>query len=137
MYLFTKEDRVPVKIGDVTFWIAPLDNDERAEISTAVTNQGGTKRVDVKKLYQLYLKYAVKRIDGVKMPNGKPWKIKFTKTGHLTEDSLDKLLTLACAPQLAQVALDLFTEIKESKIEGVEVDIKGTIPEKKLESLSQ
>jgi len=136
MYLFTTDDRIPVKIGDVTFWISPLTNDTRADISTAVSLSSGKKRLDVKKLYSLYIKYAVKRIDGVKLPRGGVYKVKKDKKGNLTETCLKEVLNLSCAPMLAQAALSLFSEIKPLDIEGVVVDIEETIPEKKLESLS-
>ena len=136
MYLFTKDDRIPVKIGDVTFWISPLINETRADISTAVTLSSGEKRVDVKKLYRLYIKYAVKRVDGVLLPNQDAYKVKKDKKGNLTDACVDDILNLSCAPTLAQAALSLFTEIKEVDIEGIKVDIQGTMPEKKLESLS-
>ncbi len=136
MTLFDKNDRIPVKIGDVTFWVAPLNQNEKAELATAIGFDSGEKVTDMNKLYRCCVKHCVKRVDGVTRPNGTKYAAKLDNKGNLTDKAVDDIMMLGCSSQLARAASILWSEVKEVDIEGVTVDIKGTMPEKKLESLS-
>ena len=136
MYLFSKTDRIPVVIDEVTFWIAPISNEQKADIASIVGFDGGEKSIDREKMYRACLKYSVKRVDGVLLPAGGKFQVKLDKKGNLTEKSVDDLMMLSCSAKLASASVILMNEIKDVDLDGVTVDIKGTIPEKKLESLS-
>lgn len=123
--IFRPTDRIPVKIGDVTYWLAPLTAGEKQELLAAFRTKGGEQTFDRETYARTAVKMALKKVDGVQNPDESPFSVSLDERGYLTDESLDDVLLLpeydklaASVDRLAFKAQDLLS------LEGVEIDLK-------------
>ncbi len=134
--IYRREDRIPVRIGDITVKLSPLSIQQKTEIMQSAIN--GRKNADygeANKSVVLALKYAIKGIEGVEDSEGKPYVLQF-EGESLTDACVGDLLNLGMTGKLTQVCISLangikdeFTDERGEKLEGVDI-VKASTPEK-------
>lgn len=127
--VFKRSDRIAVKVGDLTFKLAPMTIDQKTECQQAFLK--GNSKADLKELTKgiiLSLKYSVKSVDGLVDANDEPYKVSLDDKGNLTDECIDDLLNLQTGKQLTQICASLtngipseFIDDNGNKLEGVEI----------------
>lgn len=87
-------DRIKLSVKDVTFWIAPLSKEQKAEASNCTTiTHGGTTTIDLFSAQAVYIKYGLKKVEGLEDHHGNKYKLSF-ENECLTEDCISEILYL-------------------------------------------
>lgn len=138
MIVFRTTDRIPVKIGELTFWVSPLSFEQKNQVFNLISRDGGEELIKGLQSVQMVLRFSVKDVEGLENPDGTPFKVDLDSEGNLDADCVDVLLNLPDFGKLSQVLKTwMEQEIKDPKIEGVEVDFKGIKNIKKKSSEAQ
>lgn len=122
MKIYTMADRLTVKIGELTFKLAPLSYKQKTEIRGLYTIG---KKEDAA---ILTMKYSIKDVDGLETISGEKFKLSFDENG-LSEESLDNLLNSMEAPKLILACANLMDAIPnvmvvpgtDKPLEGVKI----------------
>ena len=123
MVIYKMTDRIPVKIGDLTFKLGPLSYFQKSEIQNCTTEVKGESQIDGEKVAYLSLKYSIKEVKGLKDIKGNDYSLEYDDNGCLTDDSMSELLQIDESIRLTRVCLGLMKGFnKDVKIDGVEID---------------
>lgn len=132
MKVYRLTDRIPAKIGEITFWLSPLSAFQKLELIELARVTGGESQIDAMQLAAKTIKYSLKAIDGLECFDGSKYELAFDDAGNLTDDCVGEILLLQFSPKLTEVAAQLIhREIDELKAEGVEIDLSQTKSVKK------
>ena len=122
-------DRINIKIGEVTFVLAPLSYLRKQEISGCTKLIAGEEHFDLLKAQATYLKYAVKDVIGLTDYSEKEYKPELVGD-CLTEDAVSELLNLDQRSDLTTAAWQILNGIQEltdletgKPMEGVELEV--------------
>lgn len=127
-------DRVKIKIGDVTFKVAPLSYENKLEMAGCFKMDGGTQVQDIGRQMILALKYGVKEVEGITYADGTEYSLVFNDDGSLSDLSLSELLTGDQASDLLSTVFAVSNLNKDPQLEGVEVEMPGSVISKKKSS---
>lgn len=132
MIVYLPEDEIALKVGDVTLYVSPLTSAQQDKLAQYVRQHAGKKEVDHKKTVTDTLRWSVKRLGGVKRPDGSTVELE-SRDGQLTDKAMEILYRLGMNTELVNIATHLFTmqEEKLSTVEGVEVQSRPGVPVKK------
>jgi len=122
-------DRIKLTIGDVVFTIAPLNHFQKIELSNCTTIRNGEDHYDLLKAQSLYLKFAVKNVEGLECFDGEEYKLEF-QNDELTDNCVSELLSLEQRGKLTTAAWQLLSGIQElsdpitgEKLNGVSLEV--------------
>lgn len=122
-------DRVKLKIGEITFTIAPLSYMQKQELGSCTRIVKGEEVFDLLKSQALYIKYALKDIDGVVDYNGEKYELSF-EGDILTDDCVSEVMSLEENEKFSSVYWQILNGLKEvvdpvsgEKMEGVELKV--------------
>ena len=122
-------DRINLKIGDVTFMLAPLNHFQKIELSNCTTIKNGEEHYDLLRAQALYLKYAIKDVNGIECYNGEKYELEFNND-ELTDNCVSEILSLDQRSKLTSSCWQLLNGIKElvdpvtgEKLEGVKLEV--------------
>ncbi len=123
--IYRCSDRLPVKIGDITFKISPLTFQARSEIQSdlMLASKGDMERA-VQASYKS-IKHAVKDISGLETYDGEDYKLSFDNEGSLTDECVSDLLNLEVFTELAMVAMSLLKGVPDKILDNDGKEIKG------------
>lgn len=127
MIIYRLTDRIPVKIEGLTFWISPLSQEQKINLLECRKMEGGKEVVDGVKRALLSIKYALKKVDGLKCSDGSAYQVKLDEDGMLSQASIDEIGNLGCAPNLVSACMALLSDFSKLKLKGVEFDLKGVV----------
>ena len=129
--LMRLKDRVKLTIGEVVFTIAPLNYAQKQELSECTRISGGEEVFDLLKAQVLYIKYALKDIDGVEDYNGDKYELEFDGD-VLTDDCVSEILCLEQKEKLTIAAWQILNGIQElrdpvtgKKLSGVKLEVES------------
>ena len=126
MKIYRPTDRIPAQIGKLTFWLAPLTNDQKFEAAAFTTMKAGQQVLDHIRRTRWAIKYGVKRVDGLdnfQFSTGEPLSVEFEESGCLTDESVELLIELENSIEFALAANACLTGIREGMdIPGVTVE---------------
>lgn len=123
MIIYRPTDQIPVKIGEVTFWLSPLSHSQRQEILALTVVKAGEERTRPMEMAQLTLSISLRKIVGVNDADGSPYELEFDENGRVTLDCINDIFTLDGADNLIRVSGKFaMNEISDPKLEGVVVD---------------
>lgn len=105
MVIYRMSDRIPVKLGELTFWIAPLSVDAKGRLLTFSKRVSGEERDVAMEGAAAALKLSVKGVDGLKLADGSPYECEFDEQGNLTDDCVSELMQLDCAAPLTRLCI--------------------------------
>lgn len=133
MIVYKTTDRIPVKIGEVTLWIAPLSAGQYAEVVSLTKLKGGQEIPNAGGMALLTLSYCIKSVDGLdaKFLDGSEFELEF-EGEKISDESLNCLIQILGSDKLCLLASQVATKgIGNYKIPGVVIDLKSAIPVKK------
>jgi hypothetical protein len=131
MIIYRLTDRIPCKIGELTFWLSPLSYEQKMNLLECKKMEGGKEVVDGHKRARLSLKYGIKKVEGLSCADGSPYVPSVGPDGILVDEAVDEIMGLDCLNALVTVCVGLLNGVSDPKLEGVEVDFKGVVSEKK------
>jgi len=122
-------DRIKLDIGGVIFTLAPLNRFHKLSLSNCTTIKNGEEHYDLSSAQALYIKHAVKNVEGLTGYNDVPYELEFDGD-QLTEDCVSEILSLDQRTKLTTSAWQLLNGIKEltdletgEKMEGVTLEV--------------
>lgn len=134
MKIIRTTDRIKLTIEDAVFYLAPLTYDQRAEVGAQYRREGGTEVKDYQdmiKIGKLYLKYALKDVEGIETLEGEKYKLKF-ENNLLSDESVNDLMNIPVSKTLNDIAQTMFVQIPNeildsegNKLDGVEIEFIG------------
>lgn len=127
--IYKLSDRIPIKIGDVIFKLAPFSQDQRTQIHGCYTHESGSQVEHTQKAMFLSIKFAVKEVEGLEYADGSKYDLKFEKDGSLTDECVNELLNMGKSVFLGLACLEFLNGIPEKiidrqtgkEIKGVEI----------------
>lgn len=124
MIIYRVTDRVPVKIGDVEFFLAPLSLKQKQEIISHFRVKAGEETFDREKYAFAAVKKSVKEVHGLNLLDGTAYQLSFDSNGELTDECVEDLLSIDPDGRL-RAACDRFqfTGLKNGDLEGVTIDL--------------
>jgi len=133
--IYRPSDKVPVKIGEFTFYVCPLTLDQKGTINSFGHMEGGEFKADPIKVTKAYLKYSLKGFEGpdVCYPDGSKFELKFDESGLLSDQSIEEIACLDQIIGLIKVITSWIVQnrVYDPKIKGVEVVLSGQDSAKK------
>ena len=122
-------DRVSLKIGKITFKLAPLNYLQKQELAGCSRLISGEEHFDLLKAQSLYIKYSLKEITGLTCYNNEKYELEFDGD-FLTDDCLSEILNIEEREKLTVAAWQLLNGIKEltnpltgKKLAGVKIEV--------------
>lgn len=132
MVVYRMTDRIPVKIGELTFLLAPLNVAQKARLLASVQNVAGVQNEDAFSKASLAIRMSVKEVEGVKCADGSDWVTELGPDGELTDDCLSEIMQVTQNADLVQVCLAFgLNRIEDPGLPGIEIDLKGVRSVKK------
>ena len=123
MIIYRLTDRIPVQIGELTFWLAPLSASQKSELLSLVTVHAGEERVKPMEVALRCVSMSLKKLEGVKTADGEPYELSFDPSGNLSRECAEEIFGLDGAEKMLLVCKEFaFSELKDPKLEGVVVD---------------
>lgn len=139
--IYRMTDKIPVKLGEVTFWVSPLSYEHRSKITALTQRMSGKDHEVAKEAATLAIKYGLKELEGVEDSQGNPYELAFDSSGGLSDDCLSEVIQLDGIPDLTKLCLRwAITEIRDPKDFREKFEAKmraavtdGTLSEKDFE----
>ena len=119
-------DFIPLKIDDITVWITPLTQEQKSQIIALMTLADGQKEADIIAQGSMAMRYSIKDIEGIKTLDGKKYKLRFRKDGTLTDECVAELVNMTHGEKALVACYQLMLNPSKVKVQGVEVDLKGS-----------
>jgi len=122
--------RIPVKIGDVVFKLAPFSQSQKIELAEFSQFEGGAYLQNASLLVFRAMRYSIKSVTGlVDAITGEEYKLVFDEAGYLTEECANDLLNLEisdkmvlmCMAFLKGIPTELLDHRTGKPVEGVEI----------------
>lgn len=127
-------DRITLKIGDITFYLAPLNHGHKMQLTSMTKVVKGEEIYDFLGAQAYYIKHGLKDVEGIETYDGEKYELQF-EGNELTDDCVSEILNLeqkslltTAAWQLLEGVKDLIDPITQEKLEGVEMKV---VPGKK------
>ena len=126
-------DRIKLKIADITFTIAPLNQMQKIEVSECTKiGPEGKEVFDLLRAQTLLIKYSLKEVEGVEDEHGEPYQLSF-ENDSLSDDCVTEIFTLeekhlltTAAWQCLNGLPDKLTDpINGKKLKGVALELVG------------
>ena len=139
--IYRTTDRIPVKIGELIFKVAPLSSHQKIEILSCQVSEAGTSYQNVAKATFLAVKYGVKEVEGLEYATCEDkYELKFddpTKAA-LTDDCVNELLSMeyreelvmACFAFMNKIPKEIVNPTTGKPLKGVQV-LKAESTDKK------
>lgn len=120
---------IKAQIEDATFWINPLTAMQRQEVMHFQKTEAGEVVADTSKMAVTALKYALKKAEGLLLPDGSEFKLEKDADGFVKEEHCQLLLDASTAVNNLALRLAQGMVIKTGP--GVEVTYEGKTSTKK------
>lgn len=117
-------DRVNVKIGELSFQLAPLSNDRKIEISSCTKKQNGVDVYDHGRSQHLYIKYSLKKVTGLVDYDNKEYQLSF-ENDMLTDDCVSEIFMIPQKQDLMLAAWQLLNGVPDKLTDNDGKEIKG------------
>ena len=132
MRIYSKTDRIKVKIDEVVFTISPLSYKQKIEVQSLFTS-GKQFEGSI-----LSIRMAVKDIEGVEDAQGNAYKLKF-ENELISEDCIDDILNiensmklqLTCAELINGIPKEIIHPVTGERVEGIKIINNEKVSKKK------
>ena len=128
-------DRFHLKLGELTFILAPLNMEQKRELSSQSKIVDGNIIPDVYMSQWLYLKYGLKGVKGLEDYSGKEYELQKDDSGNLTDDCVSEILMIPQRADLMSAAWQLLNGVPEklldhsgNKLKGASLEVKSKDP---------
>ena len=130
--IYRLSDRIPVKIGEITFKLGPMTAEQRIDVMECYETVGGETVGDMVRATMKVIKYSVKDVDGIEYATDEgQYKVQFEDDSKraLSDECVDELLGLEQKTELATVCYAFLNGIPseiidprtKKKLKGVEM----------------
>lgn len=92
--------RIPVKIGDAVFKIAPLTQEQKVKLMQYVSMDGGNRIESLAKMSFECVKLCLKDVSGIEFEDGSEYKLDFDSDGFVTDKSVSELMNTEISQEL-------------------------------------
>lgn len=123
-------DRIKLTISGIDFYIAPLAVFQKHDVQSCTYIKEGKEYYDLLKAQSLYIKYALKKVVGLKYHDESDFELKFDANGDLSDESINEIFNMPIRSQLNTAAFQLLnglTELQDpltgEKLKGVEMEV--------------
>lgn len=89
--IYRTTDRIPVNIGDVKVWLAPMSSENRIKLQALIRVEAGEIIVDQERMGLFAIRCCVKDVEGIEYADGTAYKPEIVDD-VMTEDSISELL---------------------------------------------
>ena len=121
MKIYTVEDRVKIKIGELVVSISPLSFKQKMEIQAKINENASEGTL-------LAIRHGVKKVEGVERSNGEKYELSF-EDGLITDICANDLLNMEMGGVIATACVNLIQGIPKELVhpetgkplEGVEI----------------
>lgn len=122
--IYKTTDKLPVKIGDITFKISPLSFEHRSLIQAdlSLSSKGDLSAAGAASFKAI--KYAVKSIEGVETLDDSKYELEFDGK-ELKDECVNNLLNLEVSLDLIRVALSLLGGVPDKIVDEHGKPVKG------------
>lgn len=122
MKLTRLSDRMKLKIGEVVFTIAPVSYFVKKEIGECTKIEGGEQVFDLSKAQHLYIKHALKKVEGIEDYEGNPYELEFDGD-VLTDDCISELFYMEQREEFLTACWAVLNDFNENKkVKGVKFE---------------
>jgi hypothetical protein len=123
LILYRPTDRIPVRIGPVTFWVSPLSYLEKAELISLVQRKEGEENTPAFRYAIETLRRSLKKVEGLKCADGSDYALEMGDDGYPTFESVEDLANVEGSEKLITIVGNFaMKEIKDYGLEGVVID---------------
>lgn len=115
--IYKTTDRLTYKVDDITIKIAPLNMEQKVELSELMV----AGRQDIKKAMEgtvKVLRYALKEVKGLEDSDGNDFELEFD-SGMLTEECAEMLLNIEQSPKMIALCSSFVGGVPSELPEGV------------------
>lgn len=114
-------DRIPVKIGELEFLLAPLSMEHKLKIAGLTKMDKGEEKADSIQMALQTMKYSIKGMKGAFNMDGTPYELSFDESGNLTDESVGDIFNIPNNDKLASACIAIGNGQLHTKLEGVEI----------------
>lgn len=105
MIIYRLTDRIPVKVGELTFWLSPLSTEQKGKLSSFSSIVSGEKIEDALKAAAETIRMSVKQVDGLKDAQGNAYEVELGPDGLLTSECVSELTQLDGCDKIVRLAV--------------------------------
>lgn len=115
--IYTINDKIPVKIGDIIFYISPLKYSQKCELQSYMTKaiEDNNMQLAQDAAFKA-IQYSVKDVKGLTHMDGSEFRVDIEE-GILSEESVDNLLNIEHSTKLAALCTSLINGIANKIID--------------------
>lgn len=117
-------DLMKFTIGEVSFYVSPLSNARKTEVTSCTMIRNGEQVFDFVSAQHKYIKYGLKKIEGVEGYDGKPYELQF-EGDCLTDDCVSEIFTLEEKQNLILCLWQVFTGVPEKFVDDNGAELQG------------
>lgn len=130
-------DVLPVEIDGVTFFVAPISSEKKAELLQSIEEKGGLTKLNTVSYMKTLLKWSLKRIDGLSDLYDNPYELRFDPDGGVSDECLEELMQLTqtgdAMATMANFAMNLKIDPDRDSVKVQNVSPLEKLPQKKTE----
>jgi hypothetical protein len=136
MVVYKLTDRIPVKIGAATFWIAPLSWGDKARLLSLFKQSAGVELIEPLRAAVETIRVSLKAVDGVQYSDGTEFDCKIDENGCISDEAISELMQVDGIDKLVTVcSMFAMKEINQLELAGVEIDLSKVQSLKKKPSV--
>lgn len=121
MKIYPITARIPIKVGDVTFWVAPLTHEGRLELTQFIVRSGGAEYKADLKYCMKCLQLSLKKIEGITWYDDTEYQLRFDDNGIILDECMNEISQFLGSASAAMAASSLLGSMEDPKLPGVEV----------------
>jgi hypothetical protein len=92
--------RLIAKIGEASFKLAPLSQENKVALMSYVSMDGGTRVENLAKMAFMSVKYCLKDVSGLEFEDGSEYKLEFDNDGLVSDKSISELMNTEISQEL-------------------------------------
>lgn len=121
--IYRPTDKIKINIGGVDVFVSPFTKEQRKTVTAAAMKIGsGDIETDEMEAAFLAIKYCVKDVKGLELPDGSEYELEFEENGDLKDECINDLLNIEIGAPLIQACASFangFNREQLNSIEGV------------------
>lgn len=132
MVIHRLTDKIPVRIGEITFWMSPISWEDRTRLLSFTKMVSGQEVTDAMKMAAETIRCSLKDIEGVEYADETPYELTFDSNHRLSDECLAELWQLENIDKLIKACSALlYGQTSDLKDQGIEIDYSAVKASKK------
>lgn len=101
--LYSCKDRVPVQIGDMTFYFSPFSMAQKSALIQKMEQLSKSSPTEMLEASMEIVQLSLKAVKGITKPDGSEWSLSFD-SDKVSKESMEDLMNLDCVENIFTVA---------------------------------